>query len=396
MDVRSWGLCEEDATGGGAKLASLYSTCDQPPPGLGSDPRLLLGAIALLLDSDLNVAEQILRDVIQDQLRRDNRYILAQACILLATVALYQGKYEDARQHIRQGYEYTVTTEDAFTGAYCLQEWGAISHLLGDRADAKRRLQAGYALHKEFGDLNGMQYTLQRQGAIALLEGDYAGARRYYEQALAICQNLGDTRSQAEALLNIGNSALAQGHYGEARRYLRESFQLNILHKHLAYQIPLYFVPIGELFLDTGLRVRGIELLTLALRIPSLDHSLKERAQQLLTRYQVPVDVAQPELTQEEYGAVATALLDELLIAEDLPLNRETPQAGETLIEPLSERELEVLTLIADGLPNREIAGQLFLSVATVKWYLTHIYSKLGVQSRTQALVRASQLNLLS
>jgi LuxR family maltose regulon positive regulatory protein len=71
------------------------------------------------------------------------------------------------------------------------------------------------------------------------------------------------------------------------------------------------------------------------------------------------------------------------------------PQADETLIEPLSERELEVLNLLADERSDREIADQLFLSVATVKWYLTHVYSKLGVQNRTLAILRARQLNLL-
>jgi ATP/maltotriose-dependent transcriptional regulator MalT len=98
--------------------------------------------------------------------------------------------------------------------------------------------------------------------------------------------------------------------------------------------------------------------------------------------------------TKEDSGAIITALLDELLIAEDRTLTSQTHEGG-TLIEPLSDRELEVLTLIAEGLPNREIADKLFLSVATVKWYLTHIYSKLGVQNRTQAIARAHQLNLL-
>ena len=76
-------------------------------------------------------------------------------------------------------------------------------------------------------------------------------------------------------------------------------------------------------------------------------------------------------------------------------MSRQTPEAGETLIEPLSERELELLRLIAEERSNREIADQLFLSVATVKWYLTHLYSKLGVQNRTLAILRARQLNIL-
>ena len=93
--------------------------------------------------------------------------------------------------------------------------------------------------------------------------------------------------------------------------------------------------------------------------------------------------------------AVAIALVDELEMPEITPLTRHSPYEDEILIEPLSERELEVLTLIAEGLSNREIADKLFLSVGTVKWYTTHIFSKLGVQSRTQALVRARQLHLL-
>jgi LuxR family maltose regulon positive regulatory protein len=61
----------------------------------------------------------------------------------------------------------------------------------------------------------------------------------------------------------------------------------------------------------------------------------------------------------------------------------------------LSERELEVLKLLAEERSDHEIADELFLPVATVKWYLTHVYSKLGVQNRTLAILRARQLNLL-
>ena len=63
--------------------------------------------------------------------------------------------------------------------------------------------------------------------------------------------------------------------------------------------------------------------------------------------------------------------------------------------EPLTERELEVLRLIAEGLSNREIADRLVVVVGTVKWYINNIYSKLGIHSRTQALARAKELELL-
>jgi LuxR family maltose regulon positive regulatory protein len=65
------------------------------------------------------------------------------------------------------------------------------------------------------------------------------------------------------------------------------------------------------------------------------------------------------------------------------------------LPEPLSERELEVLQLIAAGKTNRRIATELFVSVGTVKTHLNNLYRKLDAHSRTQALARARELNLL-
>jgi LuxR family maltose regulon positive regulatory protein len=65
------------------------------------------------------------------------------------------------------------------------------------------------------------------------------------------------------------------------------------------------------------------------------------------------------------------------------------------LVEPLSERELEVLQLIAEGLTNQEIASRLFLALNTVKAHSRNIYGKLGVHSRTQAIARARALGIL-
>ena len=72
----------------------------------------------------------------------------------------------------------------------------------------------------------------------------------------------------------------------------------------------------------------------------------------------------------------------------DLPL----PQA---LIDPLSERELEVLALVAAGLKNKEIAEQLFISLNTVLYHIKNIYDKLGVRKRTLAIIKARELDLL-
>ncbi len=67
----------------------------------------------------------------------------------------------------------------------------------------------------------------------------------------------------------------------------------------------------------------------------------------------------------------------------------------QNLVEPLSERELEILQLIAAGRSNEEIAQTLVIAIGTVKKHINNIYGKLGVQSRTQALARARELKLL-
>jgi ATP/maltotriose-dependent transcriptional regulator MalT len=71
------------------------------------------------------------------------------------------------------------------------------------------------------------------------------------------------------------------------------------------------------------------------------------------------------------------------------------PAESQPLVEPLSERELEILRVVAAGRSNREIASELFLALGTVKWYLNAINTKLGVSSRTQAVARARELGLL-
>lgn len=74
----------------------------------------------------------------------------------------------------------------------------------------------------------------------------------------------------------------------------------------------------------------------------------------------------------------------------ELPVVRRQP-----LVEPLSERELEVLQLVAEGLTNRQIAERLFLALSTVKGHTRVIYGKLNVNRRTEAVARARDLEIL-
>ena len=66
-----------------------------------------------------------------------------------------------------------------------------------------------------------------------------------------------------------------------------------------------------------------------------------------------------------------------------------------SLVEQLTARELEVLALLAAGAPNPRIAGQLVVTLDTVKKHVSHLLGKLGAANRTEAVTRARQLGLI-
>jgi DNA-binding NarL/FixJ family response regulator len=93
--------------------------------------------------------------------------------------------------------------------------------------------------------------------------------------------------------------------------------------------------------------------------------------------------VLQPSVAAKVVARVAR-------MADDVPRPRPQP-----LVDPLTEREVEVLRLLAEGGSNREIAAALFLAEGTVKNHVTNVLAKLGARDRTQAALRARALDLI-
>ncbi len=125
----------------------------------------------------------------------------------------------------------------------------------------------------------------------------------------------------------------------------------------------------------------------------------------VLTTYDTDADI----LAAVEAGAAGYLLKD--APPEELAAAVRTAASGQSALAPavahrlmdrmrtpaeaLTRRELEVLQLVGDGLSNQQISKQLFLSQATVKSHLVHIYAKLGVDSRTSAVAAASARRLI-
>ena len=96
-----------------------------------------------------------------------------------------------------------------------------------------------------------------------------------------------------------------------------------------------------------------------------------------------------------ERTSVTLGYVNRLLAAFEPKQARQLAPSDQPLVVPISERELEVLRLIAAGLSNQEIAQELIIALGTVKAHTSAIYRKLDARGRAQAVIRASELELL-
>ena len=123
-----------------------------------------------------------------------------------------------------------------------------------------------------------------------------------------------------------------------------------------------------------------------ALRAGALGYLLKDVSSDRLV--EAVLSAARGEsVLQPSVAAKVVARFEQL---DDAPRSRPQP-----LVVPLSDRELDVLRLLADGRSNREIAAALFLAEGTVKNHVSNVLGKLGARDRTQAALRARALDLL-
>ncbi|MGH8774339.1 MAG: response regulator [Jiangellaceae bacterium] len=140
----------------------------------------------------------------------------------------------------------------------------------------------------------------------------------------------------------------------------------------------------------TRLAARGVPARVLVLTTYETDSDVLPAIEAGATGYLLK-DTPRDEL----FRAVLAAARGEAVLSPSVA-SRLMGQVRAPAREPLSQRELEVLELVARGTTNREAASRLFISEATVKTHLLHIYAKLGVKDRAAAVAEAFERGLLT
>lgn len=384
--IRLGRLAEAEAVADRAQV--LYQQLNIPPTSkYVSDPRLISSIVALI-QGDYETAAAIAETVRQASDASPHPSNLQTAAYLLARVALLQGQFDDAAQHIQQAYTTVQHTGDDWFRAYCLIEMGNIALAQKNHAAAQEYYQAAYALRQKFNDPEGMAVALNHLGDVALQKKSFAESHQLFEQGATIYRDIGDKGGLATALCGLGRSAVGLGNASEARLPFQEALQIAKRMQFTPLLLSI-FAGIADLLQQTGLAELRLALLTLIAHHSTSPPDLRERASQKLP----------PAADIPPSGVDMAALLLQVQRFLSAPLPNTQPEppapAGQPspLVEPLTEREIEVLQLMTAGLTNPEIAERLIIATGTVKYYTGQIYGKLGVRNRVEAVAKGRTLN---
>jgi LuxR family maltose regulon positive regulatory protein len=354
--------------------------------------------------------------------------------VMHARVRAEQGRLREADETFRHALR--LLTERGFE----LSPAAGIVHigmadLLYERDDldgAERALERGVKLAERTGDVSTLVWAYVTLSRAKRARGDEGGALEMARQAERAARDSGADLQIAIALAWMTRLLLARGDLKEAVALERERAanaqnatdaarvvdrltSARVLHAQGRHREALALPEeLGEMAEAAGRTGDLMEILALQ-ALALWAGSYKERGVGTLARslslahpegyVRTFVDEGPPmaELLSEVLEALQRGRLDPPIPAHYLrkllaALERDDAGArspAKRLPEPLSGRELEVLQLVVAGKSNRRIATELFVSVGTVKTHLNNLYRKLNARSRTEAVARGRELNLI-
>jgi predicted ATPase/DNA-binding CsgD family transcriptional regulator len=383
----------EQATQMQQRALALYAAHDLlPAPGAGTDPLTALTILAVTA-GQFTEALHLGRQAWQRGAARNDAHNMAYAGYGLTSALLAQGNYDAALIEAQAALAQAQTAGNRWLMAFLYNQLGQIHQALDQATSARHYYQAAYAIREGFDDPAGMALSLNHLGELALAEGNFQQAHDLYAQSISLYQKLGDRGGLARAFYGLGIACARTGGERDARRYFEQALRTAVTIQTPSVVLSL-LVGIGDFFRTGTAPELGVTALRLAASHPAADQATRDRARQLL-----PVRAGSETGREIILEALIPLLLGELTSLEPTRPTAATvdsqPTPSSLLVDPLSQRELEVLQGIAVGLRNQEIADQLVVGLSTVKTHINNIYSKLGVTNRVQALERARALNLL-
>ncbi|MBN2305446.1 MAG: hypothetical protein JXQ72_13255 [Anaerolineae bacterium] len=329
----------------------------------------------VLFDEGLAIAHQF-----------ENPAEIAFGMVRRGSLAAFQSSFQESLFYMHEALSIHETIDEPWEKAYTLN-W--LSLLCSNRDYVAQADTIFRQLNSEW----GAAVTSISRAYFALNDGDIDAARAIGEHSLTACQEIGIRWGVASAYEVLGEVNLARHAYRDALRQFREMLRI-AADSQLAHYLATVALGIGRALAGLGEETMALRFLAAAHRYCELQGRWPSYMD---VESQIPAALFESVAAQSVHVAdPVAAIMESENQLDEFIQNLEPPSPSTARADLLTEREVEVLGLVGEGKTNRAIADELILSVGTVKWYLSQIYSKIGVGSRTQALVRARELGLLT
>lgn len=312
----------------------------------------------------------------------------------LGIIADTLGEFEASRAYYQQALNLARRLEKTASHATILIKLGVMAYAQGEPAEAEVFFRQSLLLKESVGDPNGIAIAAGFLGRLASYRGDYDAAKPFLERALAVAEGVGDTRTVAHVLNELGIVAGRQGAARVAALHFRRS--LNVA-RELAEKATLLEImrSFAEFECKYGSPARAAQLWGFEEKervemgiVISLAHVNYHRGIVEEIRRNLGAEAMAHLLSvgrrMDFTEAVAFALASPAL-AEQSPEPTQPRSVPPAVAGGLTQREREVLRLVAQGMSDGQVAGALIISPRTINAHLTSIYSKLGVNSRVAA-----------